>query len=278
MVAAYYDIAGCAKNIFYKLKISKHPSFNIYSNKYIVIKINIQNVLIQCKNITILIEKIKETLSCNLKKQYGEEFYSEDINTFLRNISEKIGLYFIFVLDEWDCILRVYTENTEWQKEYLDFLRYLFKDYSYIALVYMTGILPIKKYGTHSALNMFNEYSMVNSSVFSEYIGFTEEEVRILCNKYQRDFFECKQWYDGYQIENFTPIYNPRSVIQYALSGKLNTYWNNTETYEVLKIYITIQKDGLYDAITKLLANEAIEINTSTFTNDMTPFIRWMMF
>lgn len=54
----------------------------------------------------------------------------------------------------------------------------------------MTGILPIKKYGSHSALNMFSEYSMTNPREMAEFFGFTEEEVQELCKEYGRSFEE----------------------------------------------------------------------------------------
>ena len=61
---------------------------------------------------------------------------------------------FIFIIDEWDCIFRTDKNDKTSQAAWLDFLRDLFKDRPYVALAYMTGILPIKKYGTHSAINI----------------------------------------------------------------------------------------------------------------------------
>ena len=190
----------------------------------------------------------------------------------LYSITQTTGLKFVIVVDEWDCILREFTNDEDGQKKYLDFLRYWFKDQYSIALVYMTGILPIKKYGSHSALNMFNEYSMLRADPFSEFVGFTETEVQNLCIEYNRDFMKCKQWYDGYKIGSYSSIYNPRSVNMYVSSGKIGTYWNSTETYEALRIHITHKDISLHDIIVRLLANESVPVDTRLFTNDMRSF------
>lgn len=136
----------------------------------------------------------------------------------------------------------------------------------------MTGILPIKKYGTHSALNMFDEYSMTNAGVHAEFIGFTETEVMDLCEKYQIDFDTMKNWYDGYTFPQVMHIYNPQSVVDSIRRKSFASYWTQTETYEALRIYIDMNYDGLKDAITRMLAGEHITINTERFQNDMTTF------
>jgi hypothetical protein len=176
------------------------------------------------------------------------------------------------IIDEWDCIFRENKEDTTAQNLYLDFLRNFLKDKSYVALAYMTGILPIKKYGTHSALNMFDEFSMTNPRELAEFVGFTESEVKQLCIQYDMDFEETKRWYDGYQFENAEHIYSPRSVVASMLSHCFDSYWNQTETFEALRDYIALNYDGLKDTIVELLAGERKEINSKKFTNDMTTF------
>lgn len=71
-----------------------------------------------------------------------------------KDVMLKPVIQFVIVIDEWDAIFREYKEDKEGKKKYLEFLRDCMKDKTYIALVYMTGILPIKKYGKHSAFNM----------------------------------------------------------------------------------------------------------------------------
>ena len=146
------------------------------------------------------------------------------------------------------------------------------KDKVYVALAYMTGILPIKKYGSHSALNMFDEFSMTNPRQLSEFVGFTESEVKDLCHKYDMDFEETKRWYDGYRFEDAGHVYSPRSVVSAMLSRCFDSYWNQTETFEALRDYIIMNFDGLKDKVIELLAGSRIHIDTSSFSNDMTTF------
>ena len=186
---------------------------------------------------------------------------------------------FVILIDEWDCLFREYQQDQEAQKKYLDFLRFWLKDKEYVALAYMTGILPIKKYGSHSALNMFTEYSMTDSGNLAEYFGFTEAEVQDLCKKYEMSFEEARAWYNGYHlishesgIKKVYSMYSPKSVVEAMQKRKFGTYWNQTETYEALKIYIQMNMDGLKDAVVQMLAGGSIKINTGTFSNDMTTF------
>lgn len=179
---------------------------------------------------------------------------------------------FVFIIDEWDCLFREKQSDTDAQTVYLDFLRMLLKDKPYVKLAYMTGILPIKKYGTHSALNMFDEYSMTAPDRLAQYVGFTEDEVKNLCETYHVDFGETKHWYDGYCFENDLHIYSPKSVVDAMRRNRFDSYWTQTETYEALKIYISMNFDGLRDAIVQMLVGNHCRLNPRTFQNDMTSF------
>jgi hypothetical protein len=155
---------------------------------------------------------------------------------------------------------------------YLDFLRNLLKDRPFVGLAYMTGILPIKKYGSHSALNMFNEYSMIRPYQFLPYFGFTESEVKELTTQYEMSFDEIEKWYNGYFTDRNQPIYGPRSVKEALLNKTIDSYWNNTETYEALEEYIKRNFDGLREKVTLLLAGESVSVEDENFVNDMTTF------
>lgn len=135
----------------------------------------------------------------------------------------------------------------------------------------MTGILPIKKYGEHSAINVFYEYSMTDASPIEEFTVFTEKEVQGLCEQYQMSFEQVKQWYDGYCVDGIS-IYNPKSVVEAMLRGKFSNYWAETETYEALKEYIELNQDELRDKIIQMIAGECVRINPNKFQNDMTTF------
>ena len=165
----------------------------------------------------------------------------------------------------------MFKDNQEDHTEYLNFLRNLLKDQSYVALAYMTGILPIKKYGEHSALNMFTEIAITNAAPLEEFTGFTENEVKELCNEYVKDYNEIKLWYDGYNVDEVS-IYNPKSVVEALTRGKICNYWTSTETYEALKVYIQMDFDGLKEKVTNMISGEKVKVNIGKFQNDMTSF------
>ena len=177
---------------------------------------------------------------------------------------------FVFVIDEWDCVFREYQEKKEAQKQYLDFLKDLLKDRTYVKVVYMTGILPIKKYGTQSALNNFDEYTMLDPTPMEQYMGFTESEVQMLCKQYGMDFEKMNRWYDGYIFSDDMHIYSPKSVVDAIRKKKIRNYWTSTETYEVLQVYIDLDMYGLREDIISMLSNLKIKIDTWAFQNDMT--------
>jgi hypothetical protein len=135
---------------------------------------------------------------------------------------------------------------------------------------YMTGILPIKKYGTQSALTDFKEYSMLEPKMLEEYVGFTETEVKELCEEYDMDFEEMKRWYDGYSFNRVKSVYSPNSVMEAVLNGEIGNYWTQTETYESLKVYIDMNEDGLKESIVQMLGGAKLRIDVGTFQNDMT--------
>ena len=222
---------------------------------------------------------LQKRLIKELKLKYPDYVDSEYLVFAMQDIFMYTNHPFVILIDEWDCLFREYKQNKDAQKKYLDFLRAWLKDKDYVALAYMTGILPIKKYGSHSALNMFAEYSMTNPREMTEFFGFTESEVATLCQKYSMNFDEAKAWYNGYQLishskasDHAYSMYSPKSVVEAMLRHKFGTYWNQTETYEALKIYIQMDMDGLKDSVVRMLAGEAVPIHIGTFSNDMTTF------
>ena len=279
MLAAYYDRMEDTQNIFDKLKICQSQSYDQHLNQYDVIRINMQEFLSASSNVDEMLKLLQTRLIKELKEKYREIVEGDNLVFAMQDIYAKTKYSFVILIDEWDCLFREYQQDQEAQKRYLDFLRLWLKDKEYVALAYMTGILPIKKYGSHSALNMFTEYSMTDPGSLAEFFGFTEEEVSKLCEEYGMDFEEARAWYNGYHLfthnknENkIYAMYSPKSVVEAMMRHKFGTYWNQTETYEALKIYIEMNKDGLKDAIIKMLAGESITINTGTFSNDMTTF------
>ena len=273
MLAAYYSQGCDSAELFQGLKIEKDKTFGEHLNQYDVIFLNIQQFLIRARNHN-FIDYMEQTIIDEIRGMYGNLFSETEtmLTVVLEQIYVKTGKLFVFLIDEWDCVMREWQESESMQKQYLDFLRGLLKDQPYVALAYMTGILPIKKYGQHSALNMFSEYSMTDQYNFEEFTGFTEEEVKELCEQYGMDFSEISNWYDGYTFRRFKHIYNPRSVVEAMKNQILSNYWTLTETYEALKIYMDMNLDGLREDIVQVLGGRRVRINILSFQNDMCNF------
>ncbi len=273
MLAAYYSCGCDSRELFAGFKIAQHKDFEKHLNQYDVIYLNMQQFLIEADAGNV-IKYLEQEVLRELRKVYGQYLDREGIRlaAALREIFVETGRQFIFLIDEWDCVMRERQESEAMQKQYLDFLRDLLKDQPYVALAYVTGILPVKKYGQHSALNMFWEYSMTNQKMLEEYTGFTEEEVKELCGRYDMDFEEISSWYDGYRFKNYKHIYNPKSVVEAMTCRDCSNYWTSTETYEALKIYMEMDFDGLRAEIVQMLGGGRVRVNTRSFQNDMRNF------
>ena len=274
MLTAYYGKGCDSSELFNHYKIANSENYEKHLNKYNVIALNIQSFLSVVNSVEELIDYIQVEILEELKEVYADKIPQREkfLSMALDKLYSKTGESFVFIIDEWDCILREKNYTSEDHKKYLDFIRNLLKDKVYVSLAYMTGILPIKKYGTHSALNMFDEYSMTDAGIYAEYIGFTEDEVKTLCTEYQVDFEKEKDWYDGYVFGEDLHIYNPKSVVDSIRRKEFSSYWTQTETYEALKIYVKMNYDGLKDSIIQMLAGECVKIDYRTFQNDMTTF------
>ncbi len=273
MLAAYYSRGCDSAELFRGFKIESDENFSEHLNRYDVIFLNMQQFLSEAQpgKVTDYLEQ--EVLE-EIREEYGEFLKQQDIGlaATLRKIYVRTGREFIFLIDEWDCVMREKQEAEDLQRHYLDYLRNLLKDREYVALAYMTGILPVKKYGSHSALNMFWEYSMTDQKELEEYTGFTEWEVKNLCARYGMDFAETSSWYDGYVFRKFHHVYNPRSVVGAMRYRKFSSYWTSTETYEALKIYMDMDYDGLRQDIVQMLGGGRVTVNTYSFQNDMQNF------
>lgn len=273
MLAAYYGMGCDSRELFAGLKIESHESFPKYLNRYDVIYLNMQQFLIEAAPGKVT-EYLEQEVLEELAEEYGDILQGRNIGlaAAFRKIYAKADKQFIFLIDEWDCVMRERQELESLQRQYLDFLRNLLKDQQYIALVYMTGILPVKKYGLHSALNMFQEYSMTNQRNFEEYTGFTIEEVKELCERFDMDFMETSSWFDGYKFKKYKHVYNPKSVVEAMNCREFSNYWTATETYEALKIYIDMDFDSLRSDIVQMLGGGGVRVNTRSFQNDMQNF------
>ena len=273
MLCAYYDKSCDSRALFADLEIANDPSFEEHLNKYPVIYLDFSEFVRRFHENDV-VEILDKGLQEDVLEAYPDQKTKDgdDLMDTLIRIAEKTGERFFFIIDEWDAICREYKPGTHTMDRYVDWLRRMFKGasaYRVFAGVYMTGILPIKKYNTQSALNNFREYSMVQPRKMAGYFGFTKEEVRKLADKYGMDFEELKKWYDGYQIGSEPSMFNPNSVMQAIEDGMCDSYWARTGAFETVSDYISMNFEGLKDDIIAMLAGESRPVDPTGFQNDL---------
>ncbi len=261
------------RELFDGLEISKDSSFEKFLNKYNVIYLDITLFISRASHMRDVVRSINQEVLAEVKHMFDGIQKGTDLAETLLYATEITGDKFIMIIDEWDALFREAKDDVKLQKEYIAFLRGLFKsvwtDMIFDA-VYITGILPIKKYGTQSAMTDFKEYTMTQPEPLETYIGFTEEEVRDLCADSEFAFETIQKWYDGYIIGNETHIYSPQSVTEAIRRKRIVNCWTQSETYESLKLYIELNEDGLKEAVVQMLGGGRIKIDVSTFQNDLT--------
>ena len=275
MICSYYAKGQDCSPLFDNLKIASFDDYKKHLNQYDVISINISDEFSRAShNVKSMTDILTKSIVRELKEEYPNCVISspEFLDLTLQEVYNYSKVPFVFVIDEWDCIMREKKEDPDSLKQYLEWLKAIFKDKPYVGLAYMTGILPVKKYGSHSALNMFTEYSMTEPLNLGQYIGFTENEVKDICKQHDVAFNQMQQWYDGYSFKDVPHIYNPNSVVNAATYKKFISYWTKTETFESLQEYIDMNMEGLRDDIVKLIAGEDVIVDVSTFSNDMVTF------
>ena len=304
MICAYYDREADSRELFENRKLAQSSivqsagyevNWDQYLGQFDVIRVVMTKIFKKKKTVSDALIEMQRLIIRDLKRAYPniELYNDQDLIQTIEDVYADNSRQVVFVIDEWDAVFRERQEDKEGQTEFLDFLRDLMKDNSHIALAYMTGILPIKKYGKHSALNMFTEYSMMFPRQLAKYTGFTENEVEQLCSQYGRNYASVKDWYDGYDVSDIIPpdpdhqelkatgespkavrysLYSPLSVVEAMTTGVIKDYWNDTETYEALAEYIRMDYDGLKDAVALLMDGGRLRIDTSTYQNDMTTF------
>ena len=273
MLCAYYDKTCDSHELFSKYLIANDDFYENHLNKYDVIYLDMTGIKPYTQKYKTLIPFLITIISKEINKQYPQVSIQEDLSSMLVETVAITGNKIVIIIDEWDAPIR---ENPTIQGEYLEFLRSLFKNSGttskIFAAAYMTGILPIKKDGSQSAISDFREYTILDPLEYSDYVGFTEDEVRHLCELKNRSFDKIKKWYDGYTVGEKHSIYNPYSVMCALESGKYTSYWKNTSAVETLLTYIDMDEDGLQQDVARLIAGEKIEVDPYFFQNDIETF------
>lgn len=273
MLCAYYDKTCDSSELFDDLAIAKDVHYRKYLNKYDVIYLDMTNIMSEAGKKDI-VAYIRKKVSEELVNTYPDlEADPDSFTATLINAVELTGNKLVAIIDEWDAPIR---ETPAVQRTYLEFLRSLFKNSGatdkIFATVYMTGILPLKKDGSQSAISDFEEYSMIKPRKFGTYIGFTEAEVQMLCQESGVNFAMMKQWYDGYSFRGVASIYNPNSVMKAIRNEDFDSYWTQTSAAESLMKYISLDFDGLSKTVAELIGGIRTKVDTRGFENDLITF------
>ena len=292
MLSAYYSKGYVGQNIFDKLEIANKPSFVEHLNKYNVLYIDMNSIKgkyisykadssFYIEGIDDLVDFLQFIVVHELKQN---QEYADQINNAplvgkksLLSALEVVCKYtsekFIFIMDEWDLICREYRNEPVLLEKFIEVMRGLFKSdggQACFALAYLTGILPIKKYNSQSALNVFKEYNMLTPEPYETYFGFTEDEVAEIVKSPNCTLShqELKKWYEGYKL-NGIDIYNPNSVVSAVSDGKCKSYWSRTSSNEEVVRLINMDFDGIKNDVMNLIEGARVVFDFSNFQNDM---------
>lgn len=271
MISSFFQKASDSSEVFDSLTISQVDDYRRYKNQYNVIRIDFSKMPRNCDSYTQYIERIEALLIEDVKEAFPQVKINEAdaVGDILESVFVQCGEKFIFVLDEWDFIFHRDFINEIDKEKYVAFLSNLLKDRPYVVLSYMTGILPIAKYSSGSELNMFAEFTMVNSPMFGEYFGFTDDEVDDL---YRRYIVECdrqhkeksvtrkglRDWYNGYYTKSGERVYNPRSVVFALQFNNLANYWTSSGPYDEIYYYIRNNISDVRDDLALMISGESV--------------------
>ena len=269
MIAAYYSKGCDSHGLFSDLKISKDSSYEENINKYAVIQLDMNDVVTR-KGTSSVSSFINSIVVPELREEYPSINLMDniDIPGAIQAIYKGTGDRFVFIIDEYDVIIRDQKYSSELDG-YLTFLVSLFKNSATapaIALAYLTGIMPIIKEKTQSKLNNFTEYTMIDPDEMASFMGFTEDEVKSLATHSDMEFGDLKKWYDGYNL-NGIEVYSPKSVISSVEKRRCDDYWVETSSYEALKDYILMDFNRIKNDVISMVSGEHIPVNVSKFTN-----------
>ena len=281
MLTAYYDCSCDSHALFQDKKIAKAQDYERYLNKFNVLCLDITGFISEAKEAGISLREVPGMIKRAIWRDLQENGFlpaeGDSLNDFLlRCTGLTDGKPFVFIIDEWDAMIREAKDDPKAQEAYLNLLRGWFKNNNFtpkaVAAAYMTGILPIKKDGSQSAISDFEEYTMVDPWLYGEFVGFTTPEVQAICSEKKVCFDTMKEWYDGYGFDGTGAIYNPNSVMKAASRGKFASYWTETAAAESLMEYISQDYNGLAKTIAELIGGIEVKVNTTGFANDLTSF------
>ena len=187
----------------------------------------------------------------------------------LKQLSEYLYRYYkqnvVILIDEYDTPIQAGFKK--FYDEAITFIRNLlggaFKDNNYLYKGVLTGILRVSKESIFTGLNNVSVFSVLDDE-FSDKFGFTETETKQILFDFNvtTEYEKIKNWYDGYKIGNTKDIYNPWSILNYALSFKngFKPFWVNTSTDELIREQLKDQNaNSTREQFYKLINQETID-------------------
>ena len=276
MISAYYSKGCDSRNLFKDLKIANDKSFEEYLNKLNVIYIDL-NAMFRLSGegenlisfmTELVLDEFKETFPAVKIKD------NDSIALAIMRTYAATNETFAIIIDEYDVLVREQVDARLFD-DYLGFLNGLFKNANLspaISLAYLTGILPIVRDKIQSKLNLFTEYSMTDAGRLAEFVGFTADETKGLCEEYGMDYEECRRWYDGYDLNGVHEIFSPRSVVSAMDRKRFGSYWTQTGSYEALKLYILMNFNGMKDDVVTMIGGGKVHVEVESYLNTMTDF------
>lgn len=279
MLCAYYDCSCDSHGLFDDKEIAGTEEYPVHLNQYHVINLDITGFIADAGRMDMPLSNVPNVIVdaiCRELTESDPELAGKELADAMIACVERTGKKFVFIIDEWDALIREAKGDAAVQRKYLNLLRGWFKNGNFtpkaVAAAYMTGILPVKKDGSQSSISDFMEYSILNPGGFARYTGFTEGEVRKLCDQYGMSFEEAKKWYDGYDFPKVGAVYNPYSVMCAVRSQEFQSYWRKTSAAESLMTYINMDFEGMQEVISRLISGEEVEVDTDGFENDFETF------
>lgn len=175
-------------------------------------------------------------------KQISPEMPDYIASYSLKSLSLYLSRYYrkkvIILLDEYDTPLQEAYINGYWG-EMVRFIGNLFqatfKTNPHLDRAIMTGITRVSKESVFSELNNLTVVS-TTSDLYADCFGFTENEVYSALEEYglENQMPSVKRWYDGFTFGEQKDIYNPWSILNYLKNRKLDIYWANTSSNQLV--------------------------------------------
>lgn len=227
-----------------------------------------------CQLLTNLYSQHRYLLEGNLLDEQEKQFFrsvGRDMDTVTATMSlYQLSLFMerfygkkvLIFLDEYDTPMQEAYIHGFW-KELSVFMRSLFngtfKTNPGLERALLTGITRVGRESIFSDLNNL-EVVTATSEKYADCFGFTRAEVdQALAEFHLEDTGErVKDWYDGFRFGKGHVIYNPWSIVNYLDKRKLQPYWANTSSNDMIGVLLKEGSNELKREFQQLLRGKTI--------------------